>query len=218
MPHLPLALTNLRGALDPAQRDTAWTQFVASYSDVLLDACRLVLRDRDAAMDAYVFVLEALHRNNCERLRAYVPDGTSQFSTWLLVVARRLALDYVRHKYGRSRSSDDARRAEDQTRRRLEDLVGEALDTDQILDERAAAPDLALRRAQLRAALQSAIEQLEPPDRLLLVLRFVDQRAVRDIARVLALPTVFHVYRRVAAVLAQLRVALARHGVDSPEP
>jgi len=218
LPHLPLTLTNLRGALEPAQRDTAWTEFVASYSDVLLDACRLVLRDRDAAMDAYVFVLEALHRNNCERLRAYAPDPNSQFSTWLLVVARRLALDYVRHKYGRSRSTDESRRAEEMTRRRLEDLVAEAIDPDQISDDRGTAPDADIRRQQLRAALTSAIGQLEPHDRLLLVLRFVDQRSVRDIARVLALPSVFHVYRRVAAVLAHLRAALATRGVDSAEP
>jgi hypothetical protein len=52
----------------------------------------------------------------------------------------------------------------------------------------------------------------------LLVLRFADGRPAKDIARTLRLPTVFHVYRRLTAVLATLREALRARGVDEAAP
>lgn len=175
------------------------------------------MRDRDAAMDAYAFVLQALRDNGCRRLRAYVPNATSRFETWLLVVARRLALDYYRHRYGRPRSQDESRRVDQLGRRSLEDLVGEEIDADEIEDTSARSPDAGVRADDLRRLLQRSIDELHPADRLLLVLRFVDECPVREIARALDLPTVFHVYRRLAAVLSALRGALARRGVVGPD-
>ena len=168
-------------------------------------------------MDAYTHVLEALREDNHRRLRAYVPDGKTKFTTWLVVVTRRLALDQVRHRFGRSRSENDAMREEQATRRRLEDLVGGEIEPDQ-LPHASASTDAGIRHAQLRTALQAAIAALEPGDRLLLTLRFGDERPIRDIARMLKLPTVFHVYRRLGAVLATLRKELARRGVVDAQP
>ena len=168
------------------------------------------------AMDAYTFVLDALRQDDHHRLRAYAPDGRTSFATWLVVVTRRLVLDHLRRKYGRSRSASEARRADAGTRRALEDLIGEALDPDQI----AAAsppPDMLVRRSELVAVLRAAIDSLEPLDRLLLALRFADERPVKQIAKMLAMPTVFHVYRRLGALLDRLRGELARRGVEDPE-
>lgn len=215
---LPLTLTRLRSARDDTERDDAWAQFVSAHSDVVLHACRSVMRDPDGAMDGYAFVLESLRGNACQRLRAYAPDGKTKFSTWLLVVSRRLALDYYRHRYGRSRSEDESRQADQVTRRRLEDLVVEKIDPDQIEDASASAPDARLRREQMGQALRRSLGELTPEDHLLLVLRFRDERPVREIASALALPTVFHVYRRLGVVLARLRNALASRGVEEPEP
>jgi RNA polymerase sigma factor (sigma-70 family) len=182
----------------------------------VLRTCRSVARDHDLAMDAYTFVLGALRQDDHRRLRAYVPDGRSSFATWLIVVTRRLALDHVRRKYGRSRSTDAARRADVGTRRALEQLIGDAIDPDRI----AAAsppPDVSLQRAELLGALRAAIASLAPSDRLLLALRFADERPVRQIAKLLAMPTVFHVYRRLGVLLARLRDELMRRGVESPD-
>ena len=213
---LPLTLSRLRNAKDGVERDDAWAAFIADHSDVVLQACRATARDRDAAMDAYAFVLEALRKDDCRRLRTYTHDGRTQFTTWLAVVARRLALDFVRQRYGRSRSDDDMRQAEQAARRRLEDLVAEEIDPDQIAVASESA-DAAVRRAELASALRTTIEALEPADRLLLALRFEDERPVRDIARALGFRTVFHVYRRLGVVLDQMRRALARRGVEEPD-
>lgn len=214
----PQSLTRLRLASEGAERENAWAAFIAEYSDVVLRACRAIMHDHDGTMDAYAHVLQALRANDCNRLRAYTPSGNSRFETWLLVVSRRLALDHYRRRYGRPRSVDTARRAEHARRRDLVECVSAELDADQIPDPSQHDADERLRRAELNHAIRAALQQLPPADRLLLALRFVDERPIREIARALALPTVFHVYRRLGAVLRELRRALMRRGIEDPLP
>jgi RNA polymerase sigma factor (sigma-70 family) len=169
-------------------------------------------------MDAYAHVLEALRSDGCRRLRAYEPRETTRFTTWLVVVTRRLVVDFQRRRYGRPRSEDDRRREEHAARRRLENLVASKLDPDRVTAPPATQPDADVRREQLVDALRAALDSLNPSDRLLLALRFEDERSAHEIAAVLRMPTVFHVYRRIGAVLAALRAGLVRRGVDEVEP
>jgi len=99
----PPELVGLLNASDPAAREVAWASFVKSHSRLLLHVARSIGRDYDAAMDAYAYLLELLRADDCRRLRAYAADGRSKFTTWLVVVARRLCLDHLRHRYGRLR-------------------------------------------------------------------------------------------------------------------
>ena len=168
-------------------------------------------------MDAYVFVLERLRENDRQRLNAWRDDGKSRFEVWLVVVVRRLALDFVRQRYGRSRSEDPQQQEESRARRRLEDLVASDVDPDQ-LEDATRSPDSRVRQAQLIAAVQAALARLSTTDRLLLTLLYVDQRSVREIATTLRLPSVFHVYRRRDALLATLRSDLGRRGIEDAEP
>jgi RNA polymerase sigma factor (sigma-70 family) len=169
-------------------------------------------------MDGYVYVLDALREQDCHRLRTYSPVPRVSFTTWLVVVTRRLVLDFQRRRYGRSRSEDDSRRAEHDSRRRLEDLIVAELDVDRIADSDAGNADLSIRRRELRAALRQALDELPPSDRLLLALRYNDDRPAREIAAMIGSPSVFHVYRRLGSVLAVLKEALLRRGVDEPRP
>jgi RNA polymerase sigma factor (sigma-70 family) len=205
-------LAGLRSATSPAQCDDAWVEFLGRYSNTVLLTCRSVAHDYDGTMDAYVEVLEALREDGCRRLLSYVAEPNRKFSSWLIVVTRRLALDHFRHRYGRSRSEDLDRRTEQESRRRLEDLVAHRVDPDQLPGEPAKG-DAEIQREQLTRALSRALRTLEPRDRLLLALRFNDERPVREIAGKLSLPTVFHVYRRLDTVLAVLRLSLANGGV-----
>lgn len=216
--NLPHPLSRLHSATGARECDAFWEEFVARYSDTVLHTCRSVSHDPDAAMDAFAHALETLREDECRRLRTYVPEPGVQFSSWLVVVTRRLALDYFRHRYGRSRSGDVDRQHEQQTRRQLEDLVTDEIDPDDLSGESRGEPDAEIRRQQLTLALTHALDELDPADRLLLALRFEDNRPVRDIARTLRLPTVFHVYRRLGAVLSQLRRTLEKRGVDTAEP
>src|SRR3954451_25015689 len=90
---LPPELAALLVASDPATRDAAWATFVSRHSGLLLSVARTVGKHYDAWMDGYAHVLEQLREGDFRRLRAYVPDGRTRFTTWLAVVARRLCFD-----------------------------------------------------------------------------------------------------------------------------
>jgi RNA polymerase sigma factor (sigma-70 family) len=212
----PPVLSRLLTAVTVVEQDEAWAEFVATYSGVFLHACHKVARDHDAAMDGYAYVLEMLREHDFRRLRTYAPVSGARFTTWLVVVARRLLLDRQRQRYGRP--GVHAGSVDQGTRRRLEDLVAAELDPDQTPDRNGADSDMRLRQRELASALRGALDELSPAERLLLVLRFEDGRSAREIAPVVGAPTVFHVYRQLAAVLATLRRSLSQRGIDDPNP
>ena len=192
------------------EREAAWAAFVATYTPLLLRVMRTIALDHDAAMDMYTFALGQLREGEFRRLLAYHIAPDCSFETWLAVVARRLALDHHRSKYGRVRSDESAAKDAQRERRRLVDLVAE-----DVAPELATAdPDPAsqLEKAELLHALEASLTTLAPKDKLLLRYRFGDDLPAREIARLLQFPTVFHVYRRVNALLAACRGALQQRG------
>lgn len=195
---------------DAAERDRAWSTFLATHSALLIRVARVVTHDHDAAMDAYAFMLDQLHDASFKRLASYTATDGCTFETWLAVVARRLCFDFYRHKYGRARGDDDKAIEAQQERRRLVDLVSVELDLE--LPTNNPAPDAALRQTEIFAALRAILGALSPKDRLLLRYRFDDALPAVQIMRVMRFPSVFHVYRRVNALLARCRSALQTQG------
>jgi len=218
---LPQSLVRVLDARDQSAVEAAWSAFVAEYSGLLLQVARSTTPGHDAAMDAYAFVLDQLRENNSNRLRTFDARSGAQFSTWLLVVARRLCIDFRRRRYGRRQTSHEPHEqatVDREARRRLVDLAAEEIDIETVSDAHARSPDAALRSAELVKALSTALDALDPADRLLLVMRFDDNRSASVIATALGFPTQFHVYRRLSHVLARLRSALQKGGVDDPLP
>lgn len=215
---LPSELSALLAAASPAARDAAWRAFVETHSRLLLHTARSVARDHDAAMDGYTHLLEHLRADDCRRLRVYADDGRTKFTTWLVVVARRLCLDHQRQRYGRLQDDGERAREAHAARRRLVDHVGEALDVDELHGDPGRDPETELRAGELTRALSAGLAGLDPPDRLLLRLRFEDDLSAREIAGILHFPSPFHVYRRINALLAQMRETLARGGVHEADP
>jgi RNA polymerase sigma factor (sigma-70 family) len=197
------------------QQDAVWASFLAEYSALLIHAAKSVSRDSDEAMDGYAEIVERLRANDYQRLRGYAQDPRSKFTTWLVVVARRICVDVYRARFGRNRPSrGNAPELRRQTRRRLEDLVAGDAELAAIPDASMEHPDQALMQSELRVAVSAAMERLSESDRLLLRLRFDDGLRAPEIARLMRFPSQFHVYRRVTALLATLREALARQGLD----
>lgn len=209
---LPVSLASLLQA-SPAERDGAWTAFLEKYSERILKTARSLGGDEDAVMDRYLFVVEELVRDDFRRLRAYAPDARARFSTWLAIVVRRLCLDHHRARYGRAPSEGTNPRTDPGTRRRLVDLVGSELELSCLPTASAARPDRQLEREERLAALQATLEARTPEELLLLTLRFEEELTAREIARLLHLPSPFHVYRRLKRLLADLRRQLARRGI-----
>ena len=213
MTDLPPLLASLLAASDDAARARAWREFVAEYSRLILHVARARGGDRDAVMDRYAFVLDALRRDDAARLRTFASDGRGRFTTWLVAVVRRLCIDEHRHRYGRAQGDGDG---ESRARRReLVDLVGSDVELDALADADPG-PDERLQRDELRLALGRALARLDVTDRLVLRLRYEDGLSVPEIARVTGAATPFHVYRRLDRLLRSLREALEASGIELP--
>lgn len=200
---------------EDASSDEAWPAFAREYSALLLHVARLTSHDRDEAMDAYAYLLERLSEGDCKRLRAYKSDPRSKFTTWLVVVARRICVDYYRGKYGRLRNDESGPERERLgLRRRLEDLSDGPEFADSIPDDRAENVHIELERAELSEELRVIRESLSPGDRLLLSMRFDDGLSAAEIASILHYPSQFHVYRKLNALLAELKSRLNDRGYE----
>jgi RNA polymerase sigma factor (sigma-70 family) len=215
---LPREVAELLCAESLAARDAAWERFVAVHTRLLLHVTRTLVHDPDVAMDAYAELLERLREDDSRRLRGFAAAGRSKFTTWLVVVSRRICVDWLRHRGGRTRTgaaSGTPALPSQLFRRRLLGMAGEAIPLDSLRDARHGADD-DLERAEIHEALTAALDGLSSADRLLLALRFDDGLKASEIARVMKLPSPFHVYRRLDHVLRTLRRSLSGSGVDSP--
>ena len=214
---LPPELVQLLGA--PASDSTrAWEAFLGSYSPLLLHAARYGAESYDDGMDAYAYVLDKLRADDFRKLRTFRPDSRARFSTWLVLVARRICVDRQRERYGRPGSAeapgDDSR----EVRRRLVDLATATLDLDTVMDPAAADAEQQLRREELHALVHEAISELDPRDQLLLTLRFVEGLSARDIDAIQSWGGQTLVYRRIEQLKTTLRRRLVRRGVDTSVP
>jgi len=214
----PLDLSTLLAATDMGVRDDAWARLLAGHSRLLLHVAHAFGGGHDAAMDRYAFVLERLRHDDYRRLRAFDPSGPGRFSTWLTVVARRLCLDYERERYGRApvRAGDGTHADERRTRRRLAMLSSDVEDLTRLPDPTTPEPAVAITCAALNVALQEERTRLAPADQLLLVYWYEDELSAAASARLLDLPTPFHVYRRVRQLGRILRERLTARGYDGP--
>jgi RNA polymerase sigma factor (sigma-70 family) len=211
---LPPALERLLGAADGSPVERAWAAFVEEYARLILHVARSQGGEYDTVMDRYTHVLEQLRRDDFRRLRGYTADGRGKFTTWLVVVVRRLCIDQARARYGRQRAGGEDVQGQ---RQRLADLVGAEIDVD-LLEASGPSPEDRLRREELVDRLNAAIVELEPADRLLLRLRFHDEASAAEIARVLSFPDVFHVYRNLNRIYARLRASLSEAGIRDAAP
>jgi len=210
-------LSRLLDARSEAARDEGWTEFLRVHHRLLLHVARSRARDHDIAMDAYAFILDHLRQDDFRRLRAFVSDGRSAFTTWLVVVAKRLCIDFERERYGRTARNAGATSGEQEAqRRRLIDLTSAELDLASIPDPSERTPETIFDEATVRQALHDAIAELEPRDRLILALRFEDGLTAERIASTLDMASPFHVYRQLNRILAVLRRRLRFLGEGNP--
>jgi RNA polymerase sigma factor (sigma-70 family) len=211
----PIALGQLLAASDLSVREAAWDDLIARHTRLLLAVARSFGGGHDEAMERYSYILEKLLESDFRRLRTFDPESGASFSTWLTVTTRRLCLDHHRSKYGRQRPrvSDevDPLRA---LRRSIVDSISSDVDAESLSDSALVPGDTRAVIDERDAALRLELMRLTPRDRLLLALRFEDDLSASRISQALGLPTPFNVYRRLNAVLSQLRKALEARGID----
>jgi len=165
-------------------------------------------------MHAYGFALERLRSDDFARLRTFDPDGSAKFTTWLVVVCRRLAVDFRRGRHGRAdRRGPDG--SDSDSRIKLAELITVELRPEHAVS--AGSAEWQVRTAERSQLLEAALAGLPLRDRLLLRYRFEDERSVKEIQRLMRFPSVFHVYRRLKKVFAELRKSLETLGVTGPD-
>lgn len=217
MPELSRTLQDLLAADPPSDR--AWAAFTREYSRLLLHVARSMCPDHDESMDAYACLLEKLGEDGCRRLRAYSVDPRSKFTTWLVVVARRICVDHRRSRYGRLRMDESTTERERLgMRRNLLALGGDTDLLDAIPDEANISAVASLEMEELSATLTTLRSSLAPADRLLLSLRFDNEIPVAEIATILGYPSQFHVYRKINSLLAELKAQLGARGYENATP
>ena len=122
----PTELSRLLGAADSAACQEALEAFIQQHSRLIMHAARSLGGGYDAAMDRYAHVLDQLRSDDFRRLRGYGTQAGTKFSTWLVVVSRRICVDYHRSLYGRQRATGDpdpVREERANVRKQLADLL-----------------------------------------------------------------------------------------------
>jgi RNA polymerase sigma factor (sigma-70 family) len=218
---LPPELARLLAAADDVSRERAWTEFVGTFSRLILHAARSATSTYDEGMEAYTAALEGLRADDLKKLRNYSVDPRSRFTTWLVVVVRRIAIDKQRERYGKISGVEkqsgvvpDERAA----RARLARLAASNIDLEALPDSMVPQPDATVQREELYASLEAAISNLDERDQLLLTLRFVDDLPARRIAELQGWDDQMSVYRRINHLTSELRKKLQARGVDSSIP
>jgi RNA polymerase sigma factor, sigma-70 family len=200
---------------DPPSSD-AWSEFAREYTRLLMHVARRTSHGHDDAMDAYAYLLEKLSDDACRRLRAYSAHPESKFTTWLVVVARRLCVDRNRSIYGRIRDEDStAERDRLSLRKNLVKLDDASVFVESIPDEATVSPGALLEQSELSHELKELTASLAPADQLLLALRFDDGLSAAEIGVMLKYPSQFHVYRRINHLLSELKMRLKARGYES---
>lgn len=204
----PTELVDLLDASEAADIEKAWDAFVRRHSRLIMHAVRQNPPNYDRTMDRYACVLEQLRSDHFRRLRTFRPERGTRLSTWLVVVAQRLCVDFDRRRFGRTGRREGKTSEQAEVRRRLAELIAAQVDLMEVQDESAEDPEAVLVIAQRRKALEEAVRTLSNRDRLLLSLRFEDETSAKQIAAAMGFKTPFHVYRRLKKVLGGLRRTL----------
>lgn len=214
----PISLDALLAARDDASREAAWQEFLAEHTGLLLHASRNQGGDHDAVMDRYLYVVQALRETDYARLRQYSSANGGKFTTWLLVVARRLCFDEHRMRYGRAQASSESSLAKHDERRQLVDLIGNEVGLETLEEPSGRNPESIMRKDELRHMLARALDELPTTDRLILRFRFEDELSVPEITRLLGESSPFVLYRRLEKILGRMRGFLEGAGITESQP
>ncbi len=117
----------------------------------------------DIAQETFIKAWKHLDRFNAEK----------KFKTWIFAIAKNTAYDYLKKKRAIPFSS-------------FEDDDGEnpieAIDDEKLL------PDSLFEKKEIAATLAQALEQISPPNRALLTLRYIEDFSLEEISEILGEP------------------------------
>jgi RNA polymerase sigma-70 factor (ECF subfamily) len=157
----------VRGALDGAE--PAFRELVLRYQRPVFGVIVRVVKDQaraeELAQDTFVRAFRALHSYDLQR----------KFSAWLLTIAHHIAIDEVRKGALETVS--------------LDELAEDGSPSVQIADSKSPTPAVITERAELAAALRTAISRLRPEYRELVSLKYEQELEYEEIVEITGLPS-----------------------------
>ncbi|MBN2345685.1 MAG: RNA polymerase sigma factor [Candidatus Aminicenantes bacterium] len=177
----------------------AWQKFILRYSNFIYRAIIRFTDDYDEKMSVYLHVLEKLREERFERLRCFAFQA--KLSTWLTVVARRLAIDYLRSRYGRDFALKKVRVVSIDAEPGYQRLLAELSTPEEELETRRRRE----RRRQLELELRRAMERLDDRERLAIQMVYFQGLRIKEAGRLLELPAA---YKFIARALKKMRIAM----------
>ena len=174
----------------------SWQRFILKYANFIYRAIGRYCDDYDEKMAVFLHVLEKLREDRFSRLGRF--EGKAKLSTWLTVVSRRLALDFLRAKYGRDFQLKKIRVVSyDATPAFLKQLA------DNVNPEKKMA-DAQQRQARekLEQALQQALQSLSAQESLAIQLVYFKGMKIKAAGKLLQVRAI---YKFVARALEKLR-------------
>jgi len=82
-----------------------WRLFLNAYADAILRIVRIFAESYDDRMDLFLFVCDRLKEADMKKVRSFQfrPEAPCRFTTYLSVVIKNIAVDFIRSKGGRFR-------------------------------------------------------------------------------------------------------------------
>jgi RNA polymerase sigma-70 factor (ECF subfamily) len=182
-----------------ADDKAAWQKFILQYSNFIYSAIVKYTDDYDEKMAVYLHVLEKLREDRFKRLRQFA--FKAKLSTWLTVVSRRLAIDFLRGKYGRDFGLKKVRVVSiDGEPGYAKILAGTTTpETEMAADERRA------HQRKLEDELRLALDRLDDRERLAVQMVYFQGMRIKEVGRLLRLPAA---YKFVARSLKKIRAEI----------
>lgn len=186
--------------------DRAWGEFVAASMGTIDRAAGRAVRDRDLAADVAAEVLERLAKDWPALLQRYQASSRrADFFVWLSVVARNLAVDVLRSRFGRAHV--------DAQLRALQPIVG--------IEERARdlpdggpGPQGEMGRAEILAGWSEVIGEFSTEERFLIRAYYLEGGTAKTVAAATGLGSAARVYETMKTILRQLRAAAEARGLE----
>ena len=163
--------------------------------------------------ECYVHVLGKLMENNYARVNAF--QGRSTFKTYLVSITNRLAIDFYRHRYGKtSKKAADEQPVPKKNPLKIVPIKDqESLSDKKLLEDDVIDNEVKETKNRLEALVKTHLSDLSPEDRLLLKMKYEDDFKVSEIAGILKLDQK-KTYRRINSILAAFRDKIMDEGID----
>ncbi len=170
----------------------AFAELFESYRPVVYAvACRVAGPDDadDIVMETYLKAWRSIAKFN----------RRAALKTWLYRITYNCALDFIR---SRGRRQERVMRIDENDERRISDLEDEAQET----------PDQEIARSEDAALVQEALQQMDEPHRMVLLMRYADDMSYAEIAAAadLSMGTVmsrlFNAKRKLKNIISQMEI------------